>query len=158
MDLSNIKVNTGSAYELINPYAVGGIYFSVSDTSPADIFGGTWTAMAEKFIRISQSAAETTAGSDTVSHKHIMPVSLEYYANVGHYVQYRIDGNGNGYYGHQYTEGTKLQRITLENLNQAVASTWTQLENITGRYMYTSSTSTDNKPAYMTVFAWKRTA
>lgn len=163
VELSAIKINTGSEYESICPYAVGGIYFSVSSTSPADIFGGTWVALAEKFIKITTDTAEETGGSNTVSHKHVTPISMNYYANVGNFIDFRIESRGLAFYGYEYIEATRMNSICLESLytNPQSASSydaWTRQESATGRYAYTDSTSINNQPAYMTVFAWRRTA
>ena len=64
-------------------YPVGSIYMSVSDTSPASLFGGTWESIGGRFLLGADSAysAGSTGGeaahklttSEMPSHTHDMP-------------------------------------------------------------------------------------
>lgn len=65
-------------------YPVGAVYTSNSGTSPATLFGGTWTQLKEKFIFAAGTTykASATGGATTVtlatdqipSHTHSYPV------------------------------------------------------------------------------------
>ena len=79
------KVVTDNKQELINLiYPVDSIYMSVNSTSPASLFGGTWTQLKDRFLLGAGStysngatggAATVTLTSDQIpSHKHKLRV------------------------------------------------------------------------------------
>lgn len=49
-DLTKLKVRTGSGYESFCPYPIGGIYISYLNTSPASIWGGSWTQLGNALV------------------------------------------------------------------------------------------------------------
>lgn len=57
-----------SAMERVHP--VGSLYMSASPTSPAELFGGTWEQIKDKFILAAGDtyAAGSTGGSQTHTH------------------------------------------------------------------------------------------
>lgn len=51
-NLQNIQIRTGSGFETVCPFPVGAIYQSTNSTSPANIYGGGWTALTDgRFLR-----------------------------------------------------------------------------------------------------------
>jgi hypothetical protein len=67
----------------VNPYPIGTVYMSFNGTSPASLFGGSWTQLKSKFLLASSNTATssatpmynstTTGGSAdavTVAHTH----------------------------------------------------------------------------------------
>jgi hypothetical protein len=52
-------------YDLI--YPVGAVYISTSSTSPASLFGGTWTQITSRFLYCT-TTSKTTGGSTTHTH------------------------------------------------------------------------------------------
>ena len=65
-------------------YPVGSIYFSVNSTNPANLFGGTWTQIKDRFLLCWGSsyangatggeATHTLTSSEMPSHNHTMRV------------------------------------------------------------------------------------
>lgn len=55
-----------SADNIYNPYPVGSIYLSAIDTSPASIYGGTWTKIKGRYL-YAINADTGTAGKDNMS-------------------------------------------------------------------------------------------
>lgn len=52
----------------LKAYPVGSLYWSKDPTNPANIFGGTWTAITDKFIYAAGSkAVNATGGAETVT-------------------------------------------------------------------------------------------
>lgn len=66
IEQQDLYVNTGE-FEKVCPFPIGYIYLSTSSTSPATIYGGTWTALTDsKFLRPSGSW-NSTGGSQKIS-------------------------------------------------------------------------------------------
>ena len=130
---------------------IGYVYISTNSTSPASLFGGTWTQIKDKFL-YATTTSNTTGGSNTNSHTH---------------------GLGNGY--------ARFNYVWVENENRLVfqykGTEWWASSRVTNsagpRYEewawgFTQGTAlggttdgpsdTNNMPAYYTVYAWRRTA
>ena len=74
----NVKVRVNSSFETICPFPVGYVYLSSNSTSPADIYGGTWSAISGgRYMRA--AGAWGNGGSNTItinqmpSHTHEQP-------------------------------------------------------------------------------------
>lgn len=66
VNLQNIKVKLEQDFESICPFPIGAIYTSITNTSPAANFGGTWIAIdGGKYFRAANDSQ--TGGSDTIS-------------------------------------------------------------------------------------------
>lgn len=79
----NVKVRVNSSFETICPFPVGYVYMSSNSTSPADIYGGTWSAISGgRYMRA--AAAWGNGGSNTIavnqmpSHSHTIPKHYVY--------------------------------------------------------------------------------
>lgn len=49
-------------------YPVGSIFLSVNSTSPATLFGGTWTQISNRFLYCTTSGATNTGGASSVTY------------------------------------------------------------------------------------------
>lgn len=132
-----------SAWPIVAPnfYPVGAIYISISGTSPATLFGGTWSALPTgKFLRVGTGGTE--GGSDT--HVHSLSSG---YAMIG------LLGAG---YIHMRTKATPAASYET----YIGGSTYTYASNNGGRGVELGGTadSASNVPAYYGVYAWRRTA
>lgn len=66
INLQNVKAKVGQDFESVCPFPIGAIYTSMTDTSPAESFGGTWTVIdGGKYLRAASDSK--TGGSDTIS-------------------------------------------------------------------------------------------
>ena len=54
-------------------YPVGSIYMSANSTSPATLFGGTWTQLKDQFLLCAGStySAGSTGGTSTINLSHV---------------------------------------------------------------------------------------
>jgi hypothetical protein len=123
-------------------YPVGSIYMSIASTSPASLFGGTWSALPTgKFLRTGTGGTE--GGSDT--HVHDLSPG---YAKIGYltqnYLHLKTRNVATGAAYHVYISGT----------------TYTASSNIggSGTDLAGNTASASNVPAYYEVYAWRRTA
>ena len=65
IELSKIKVKANGAFQDICPYGVGAIYMSVSGTSPASLFGGTWERIKGYYLFPTNSDTSQNVGGST---------------------------------------------------------------------------------------------
>lgn len=72
----NMKVKIDNIFETICPFPIGYVYMSSDSTSPADIYGGTWTSISDgRYLRANGTWGN--GGSDTITtdqmprHRHI---------------------------------------------------------------------------------------
>ena len=128
--------------DLLNlTYPVGSIYMSVNNTSPANLFGGKWEQLKDRFLlgagssysngKTGGEATHTLTTAEMPSHNHNSNVRVQWY-------------NDNNAWG--------LQTTDIANSNFRIDS----------GAVYTSNTGSgqahNNMPPYLVVFMWKRTA
>lgn len=154
IDQQNCKVKNSGDWDTICPFPVGFVYLGSNSTSPANIYGGQWTALTDgRFLRPSGSW-NSTGGSS--SHNHDVPIVMDspsYDRN-----QIRIFSWRNGEYQPSYGV-TSYQSGRLGNWIYVNSST-NQVgggSNVdAGNNTLTSTTTT--LPPYKTCYCWYRTA
>lgn len=119
-------------------HPVGSVYQSTDSTSPADLFGGTWEQIKDRFLLASgdSHAAGSTGGEETHT------LTKAEIPNHAHTLKYT---------GQSVTEGVNAIRLYQAASNQYNA--------------YSGSQSSDcgdqphnNMPPYLAVYTWRRTA
>jgi hypothetical protein len=166
---SNLNADKLDGYHvtdiLLAVYPIGAIYISTVSTSPATLFGGTWSAIgAGTFLNAAGSGytAGGTGGSDT--HSHATPnhahttanmtlslAQIPYHRHVGEYV-YNPAFSGAGYYAYMLS-GNRVD-------NGVVGYTGgggSHGHGNTGNAAPTTNSSS-SLPPYLSVYMWKRTA
>lgn len=119
---------------------VGYVYISWSSTSPASLFGGSWTAITGRFPYF--NAGTGTGGANSQAHNHwtlwgTSGSEAEIYFCNGEHTATRVINN-DGY-------GTYVRNAVSKNPGAR-------------RETATYSTTVNNMPAYQTLYAWRRTA
>lgn len=134
-----VKFSGKTLFDIV--YPVGAIYMSVSSTSPAILFGGTWEQIQNRFLLAAGSSytAGNTGGEATHTlTKNEMPThSHEIYSGYGDVVSNVSDA-----YRYQ-TWGSSDRGWKTGNLGTS---------NIGGGKAH------NNMPPYLVVYMWKRTA
>jgi len=144
-NIDNTSDATKLAATLLAVYPIGAIYTSVVSTSPATLFGGTWSAFGEGKVLVGINSADTDF--DTVEETGgVKTVTLtgEQSGMPQHYHGYKYgssaggDGTGVAY---SSTTGTQVNEVAIlhtDAVNAAEAHT--------------------NLQPYIVVYMWKRTA
>lgn len=141
--LANVSIKDNSSWTtLLNMiYPVGSYYISNSSTSPANRFGGSWSAITGRFLYA--NAANGTNGNNT--HTHTLGAGYAYIESNHGRMEYRYKSVSNWtatWYSGEYNDsygsmsGSHPAAVTLGG----------------------SSDSSSNMPAYKEIYCWYRTA
>lgn len=136
--MATLKYKNGSSWVNYNllVWPVGAVYASYTNTSPANSFGGTWTAITGRFPYY--NSGTTTGGSNThtlttdqiPSHSHDIYIRPWWSDTAG-------GGQGTSYSASAYLR-TEYTTLTTRTTGGGAAH--------------------NNMPAYQTLYAWRRTA
>lgn len=159
-------------------YPIGSIYMSANSTSPATLFGGTWTQLKDQFLLCAGSTynAGSTGGSANVTLTTAnMPAHTHTRGTMditGHIACYSTYSKGNNSYWTEdgcsgaFYKGPHNGQEESSNIEQgnysgdtcrwvdfSAARTWAGATSSVG-----SGTAFSNMPPYLAVYVWKRTA
>lgn len=127
-------------------YPVGSVYMSYTSISPASLFGGNWAAITGHFPYFNNGTG--TGGSNTVTHRHWMPIGKEN-GSAGLSTTAKngwIDGST-----YDIRAAAVYHSIYLEDM-------YLKPEQGNATETTTYDTSINNMPAYQTFYAWRRTS
>lgn len=147
-------------------YPIGSIYLSVNSTSPATLFGGSWTQLKDRFLLGAGSTYSSGATGGAATHK----LSVAEMPSHAHDTPFfnNMTNNGEmksdfiGVFGKGVTASQALkdtgQTSTMEmwwinQTNTAEGNEWAYLTSAKG-----SGSAHNNMPPYLVVYMWKRTA
>lgn len=139
-------------------YPVGAIYMSTSSTSPASLFGGSWTQIQNQFLLAAGSgySAGSTGGSTTHSHSYGIRYNSFYATFVGDDTTAIRTLTYNGTSETGYKDSIWVQDVsTKRNSGLSSGSTSTSSASYLNR---TTTSGNSNMPPYLAVYVWKRTA
>ena len=153
IDQQNCKVKNSGDWDTICPFPVGFIYLSSTTTSPADIYGGQWSALTDgRFLRPNGSW-RVLGGVNSHSH----------WQSIG---KAPGDSNGNIYLqdgiGSSASDPSRTSRVVtrsgaiMMSYNFAAANIGKSVGN--SMFREDSTTTASNLPAYTTCYCWYRTA
>jgi hypothetical protein len=134
-------------------YPIGSYYWSEKNTSPSDIFGGSWTKIRGRFLFASDSNHDVgdTGGEET----HTLTLS-EMPSHYHNYDKFRC-------HQHRYETNTFFDANSGCSYRYPVEVTRFK-DNYNERFLYTSYTTSvggggshNNMPPFLTANCWKRT-
>jgi hypothetical protein len=136
-------------------YPVGAIYMSVEETSPAELFGGTWERLKDRFLLGAGDtyAAGATGGSDAHSHTHNLWADI-YMLKDGSTVR----SNGVMYMKGKQHSKHSIMDYALQD-NQSLSRK--DLSGVSYQYgtnVDGSIEQANNMPPYLAVYMWRRVA
>ena len=137
-------------------YPVGSIYMSVSNTSPASLFGGTWEQLKDRFLLGAGDSYDAGSIGGEATHALTINEIAKHYHDS--YVLY--DQNGYGFNSAPYEFYLKAVKGDGWGTTGSTANELTNKN--TRRIRNTSETGKNaahnNMPPYLAVYMWKRTA
>ena len=152
---------------LDSTYPVGSIYMSVNSTSPATLFGGTWSQLQNRFLLGAGSSytAGNTGGAATVTlttaqmpaHTHTFTGSSATTSSDSHthtVPNTKGDNSGSGNKCESWSSASASGRTVTTSSDSHTHTVTAKGTNAnTGR-----DGSHNNMPPYLVVYMWKRTA
>lgn len=134
-------------------YPVGSIYMSVTSASPADLFGGTWERIKDRFLLASGDTY--SAGSTGGEAQHTLSIDeMPYHRHLPY-----IDGNTSS---PNFRLFMGRDDWCNENVGTSQFRVTTDYHSYKGFEAATSpaggSKPHNNMPPYLTVYIWKRVA
>lgn len=149
LEQKNVTVKAGSSFQTICPFPVGYIYQSYNSTSPANIYGGSWTPIAGRFLYCNSGTG--VGGSNSYNHTHTYGFGAT--DCWGTITAFQLYNNGSW---------TDWNNNSIGSVNMGFnASLQASMHSKSlGHYRTKAQTSnvwTDNMPAYQTCYAWRRT-
>lgn len=135
----NVPLRLNGENILSKVYPVGSIYMSLAPTNPADLFGGTWERLKDRFLLAAGDTYSAGATGGEATHtltKDEMPSHNHYAA---------INGGTDSYGQNRTTIGS------FANKTQGYSDSSTIFATGGGN-------AHNNMPPYLAVYMWKRTA
>lgn len=151
---SGIRVNLGSKIgnifgNMLGRYPVGSVYISTVSTSPASVYGGTWTSISGYFLIGANSSYPVRSTGGATTHTHSAGSLYGGFdvesGSSGATIFFNLTNRFQG----DFTSNNKLvglqgQQVVSDNPNR-------------GLTIYGSTASASNMPPYFAVYMWRRT-
>lgn len=137
-------------------YPIGAYYISHDNTHPGELFGGTWTAVTNRFLYASTSSG-TTGGSSKHTHKYGIQYGAYYGdtifesdSNAGCLI---YDSSGNI----TFSSHTSMGAQSIKR-NSGTGASWTDAAAADHLRDVGTASYTSTLPPYVTCYCWRRTA
>lgn len=148
-----------SGNKILNVYPVGSIYISLNQVNPAQLFGGVWEQIKDRFLISAGGSYDVNSIGGNVIHSHNYGMQIG-----GYYAEIILAESGDSGLLNYNTDnsyslsGYSNVGIKTVNMNGSSASNTITVNSVI-HYNYKANTSyTNSLPPYLAVYMWKRTA
>lgn len=142
----------GGSSSALDAYPVGSIYMSVNETSPEELFGGSWVRIQSRFLLAAGDGY--SAGSEGGEASHQLTAS-ELPAISGT-ISASSNGNTWGVFSGASGAFSKGTNDLSSSTASGASSSAQRASTVT--MSFGGNQSHNNMPPYLAVFMWKRTA
>lgn len=132
-------------------YPIGSIYISTNSTSPATLFGGSWSQIQGQFLLASSStyAAGSTGGEAT--HTLTQSEMPKHWHNFARQQWFNVDETTTNV-------GSVYSWKTTTGGSTSTGYVWSTSMTDAARGVVGGNAAHNNMPPYLSVYMWKRTA
>ena len=138
------------AYMLDLAHPVGSYYWSKKATDPANLFGGTWEQIKDRFILAAGNSYAVNATGGEATHK--LTVN-EIPSHAGH-----LYGNAGGVDGKGDAKGKWLAEVKDNGSNTSYGWNYANNEYYPVNRSLGGGAAHNNMPPYLVAYCWCRTA
>jgi len=144
-------------------YPVGSVYLSTNSTSPAVLFGGSWTQITGRFLYCT-TTSKTTGGNSTHTHTQgsTGSTAITVAQMPSHTHKLRMRNNGKWDWNSGSAAGDKMEGGYYWDAGNVTYNWLIDNEFIGGNQGHThtnpTTASASSLPPYFTVYCWYRTA
>lgn len=160
---------SGGGITLDDVYPVGSIYMSINSTSPATLFGGSWTRIKDTFLLASGDTYSSDGDVATAQHGSASVTLTANQSGVPAHQHGMSHTHSHNHSAIGYTNtgaGGTARRIPIAyNNTSSVGTLATDTDSTASSKSYTDNNTGananeahDNMPPYMAVYVWKRTS
>lgn len=141
---TQVIVNTDYKWVALQAYPVGALYISYVSTSPASLFGGSWTQITGRYLRADNNVSESSANS----HSHGLGAGYAAYESYTLHDEYKYKSLSNTQY---WSSNYKVS-------NHGSGGGVTTANHQTGMALGGTTDGAGVTPPYQNVYVWRRTA
>lgn len=141
-----------SDIDLLSMYPVGSIYMSVSNTSPASLFGGTWEQMKDRFLLGAGGSYSAGATGGEATHT----LTVDELPSISGGFAFNSSGGTVGIIAGDSTSGVFSNGAKVAN--SGVPTKGSASDNVyrSLNMSFGSDQPHNNMPPYLAVYMWKR--
>lgn len=175
LDSTSIVHNKKKLSDIL--YPVGSVYISTNSTSPATLFGGSWTQISGRFLYCT-TTSKTTGGSTTTGSTTLTTSQIPAHNHTITVDSKTLTGDLDSLYGSSGVSPVRSANGVMSGIFSANTKTRSLIPgnmsgsgnglHIDASHNHTASsantgggsghTHSQNLPPYFTVYAWYRTA
>ena len=142
------KIN---AKALLNAYPVGALYISYVSTSPANLFGGSWSQITGRFLYCTTNTTPAGSNTHTLTASQLPKLGTQIWNFCGQSSGTALAiGTPSGYSGIGSHYGDSSMYYT------SYRDSWSHTDGF--RIAFGGGSAHNNMPAYQGVYCWRRTA
>lgn len=149
----SVMYKNGSSWTnlMLQAYPVGALYFSFSSTSPASLFGGSWTAISGCYLYAGSNTSTGGTTSVTVSHTggHV---------RLGDYIRNAYEESPEGGYGLPNKYMGLASSLPFEDRPIVAVHAKMDITDATPPVYGIQNHNISVRPTYQSVYVWRRTA
>lgn len=142
----------GGSSSALDAYPVGSIYMSVNETSPEELFGGSWVRIQSRFLLAAGDGY--SAGSEGGEASHQLTASE--LPSISGTINASSNGNTWGVFSAASGAFSKGTNDLPSSTASGASSSAQRASTVT--MSFGGNQSHNNMPPYLAVFMWKRTA
>ena len=153
------KSDAAALVDLKKVYPIGSVYISANETSPAELFGGTWEQLKDRFLLGAGDTYAAAATGGSAEHSHTPDLWADIYI-MAESAEHRDEGVLLSKQKDHLDKWVQMDYVLQDNrtLSRQDFSTSTGSGYRRGTNVQGSISTSESLPPYLAVYMWKRIA